>query len=132
MTDMSSPEFSVTVFRESTTLTVWVGGELDYDTSDGLVDMVVRHLTAESVRLSDVRLDFRDLTWIDSTGLSALLMIHRRTAALGATLHLDRRPDFLDRMLHLTNVLNHLTAPTSRADPHEHQEGDGYTGAGAT
>ncbi|GGV15981.1 sulfate transporter [Streptomyces filipinensis] len=132
MTDLPLPEFTVTVLHEDTTLAVCVGGELDHDTSAGLVDTVVQHLTAEPVRLSDVRLDFRDLTWIDSTGLSALLMIHRRTTAVGATLHLDRRPDFLDRRLRLTNVLDHLTAQASRADPHGHRENDGCTGAGAT
>ncbi|GGW20020.1 sulfate transporter [Streptomyces capoamus] len=123
MTNLHPTEFTVTVYRTAGTLTVRVAGELDYDTSDGLTDMVTRHLTAEA-GLSDLRLDFRGLTWIDSTGLTALLTLHRRAAAVGATLHLDHRPDVLERMLRLTNVLEHLTAPASRAGTPDRQEGD--------
>ncbi|MFJ4467837.1 STAS domain-containing protein [Streptomyces sp. NPDC089424] len=100
--------------RAPHTLTVRVAGELDYDTSGDLTEAVAEQL-AEAGPVRDVRLDFRDLTWLDSTGLSALLMVHRRTSALGARLHLDNRPDVLERMLRMTNVLEHLTAaPESR------------------
>ncbi len=111
MTHMPPGEFTLTVRREPTTLTVLVGGELDYDTSDDLLDEVGRRLTAGGPPPADVRLDFRELAYIDSSGLAALLMIHRRTSALGATLHLDNRPPHLERMLHVTDILAHLTAP---------------------
>ncbi|QTE01489.1 STAS domain-containing protein [Streptomyces cyanogenus] len=128
MTNLHPTEFTVTVYRTAGTLTVRVAGELDYDTSDGLTDMVARHLTADQAEPSDVRLDFRDLTWIDSSGLTALLVVRRRTAAVGATLHLDHRPDVLERMLRLTNVLDHLTAPASGEGTTDRQEEDGITG----
>ncbi|MEU5593307.1 STAS domain-containing protein [Streptomyces sp. NPDC020298] len=132
MTDPQTTEFAVTVLHEPTTLTVRVAGDLDYDTSDDLIGTVVEHLAAGGARPHGVRMDFRHLTWIDSTGLSALLMIHRRTAAAGVTLHLDNRPDVLERMLRLTNVLDHLTAPASRGEPSEYRQDDGFTGASAT
>lgn len=108
MSELSSAEFAVTVLREDATLIARVGGELDYDTSDDLVSAVTERLTGADGPPSAVRLDFRDLTWIDSSGLSALLMIHRRTRALGADFHLDNRPAVLERMLRMTNVLDHL------------------------
>ncbi|WKE70338.1 STAS domain-containing protein [Streptomyces sp. WP-1] len=117
MTLTPPAEFTVAARREHATLVVRVGGELDYDTSDELVAEVVRHLTAGLPPPAAVRLDFGALTWIDSSGLSALLMIHRRTSALGATLHLDDRPEILERLLRVTNVLDHLTAPVTGADP---------------
>ncbi|MEW2290337.1 hypothetical protein [Streptomyces sp. NPDC047841] len=43
-------------------------------------------------------------------------MVRRRTRAVGATLHLDHRPDVLERLLRLlrlTNVLEHLTVPVT-------------------
>lgn len=132
MSNSHPTEFTVTVFREATTLTVRVVGELDHDTSDDLTGMVVPHLTAEHTWLSDVRMDFRDLTWIDSTGLAALLMVHRRAAAVGATLHLEHRPAVLERMLRLTDVLDHLTAPATGAETREPGEDDGFTEATAT
>jgi anti-anti-sigma factor len=108
MSDLPPAEFTVTVHREPATLIVRVGGELDYDTSDDLVATVTENLTGDEAPPRAVRLDFSDLTWIDSSGLSALLMVHRRTRALGAALHLDNRPDVLERMLRMTNVLDHL------------------------
>ncbi|WP_153813540.1 STAS domain-containing protein [Streptomyces sp. SUK 48] len=116
MTTTPPTEFTVAARREQATLVVRVGGELDYDTSEEFVDEVVRHLTAARTPPAAVRLDFGALTWIDSSGLSALLMIHRRTSALGATLHLDDRPEILERLLHVTNVLDHLTAPAAGTD----------------
>ncbi|MGW4560933.1 STAS domain-containing protein [Streptomyces sp. NPDC004561] len=132
MTDLSPAEFAVDCVREPDTLTVRVGGELDYDTSDDLLDAVTGHLTGEQEPWRDVRLDFSELTWIDSSGLAALLMIHRRTSALGATLHLDNRPDVLERMLHITNVLGHLTAPVTPGRTRTAEPDEGIRGAGVT
>ncbi|WP_333775577.1 STAS domain-containing protein [Streptomyces sp. IBSBF 3136] len=106
MTNLPFTEFTVTAHCEPPGLIVRLTGDFDHDTSDELLDTVTSHHA-----LRDVRLDFGELTSIDSSGLSALLMIHRHTSAAGAALHLDSRPGFLDRMLHLTNVLDHLTAP---------------------
>lgn len=111
MTTLPPTEFTLIVRRESGTLTVRVSGELDYDTSDDLVDAVTERLTSDEAPPRIVCLDFTELTWIDSSGLSALLMIHRRTSALGAALHLENRPEVLDRMLDVTNVRAHLAGP---------------------
>lgn len=130
MTNLPPSEFTLVVLSEPATLTVRVAGELDYDTSDDFVQTVVEHLASGQPPPRDVRLDFGDLTWIDSSGLSALLMVHRRTSATGATLHLDNRPEVLERVLRLTNVLDHLTAVAGGV--HESEDDEGLTGAGAT
>ncbi|MEV7416219.1 STAS domain-containing protein [Streptomyces sp. NPDC089919] len=109
MTNLPPAPFTCTARRTAATLTVRIAGELDHDTCDQLVETVVDQLSRPPAPRA-VRLDFRHLTWIDSSGLSALLMVHRRTSALGAVLHLDDRPPVLERMLHLTNVLEYLTA----------------------
>ncbi|MEU6478095.1 STAS domain-containing protein [Streptomyces sp. NPDC047017] len=106
-------EFSLTVTREASALTVRLAGELDYDTGDELVATVVAHLGGRP-HPREVRLDFGGLTWIDSSGLAALLMAHRHISAAGADLHLDHRPDFLDRRLRRTDILGHLTEPAAR------------------
>ncbi|MBJ6637303.1 STAS domain-containing protein [Streptomyces sp. DHE7-1] len=127
MTQHSATEFSLTTDNAPSTLTVRVAGDLDYDTCDELVDTVVAGLAGPPAP-RHVRLDFAALTWIDSMGLSALLMIHRHTCAVGAVLHLDNRPDALERMLRQTNVLGHLTAPVAAGEPAPPNEG-GVTGA---
>ncbi|MFE0775066.1 STAS domain-containing protein [Streptomyces sp. NPDC058861] len=113
MNDFTSTEFALGVVREPGSLHVRVSGDLDYDTCDELVDAVTERLTEGGPPPRGVRLDFAELTHIDSSGLSALLLVHRRAGAVGATLYLDNRPDFLERMLRITNVLDHLTGPAA-------------------
>ncbi|MER6348709.1 STAS domain-containing protein [Streptomyces sp. NPDC001595] len=115
MTEHPLHAFRLTVREEPATLTVRISGDLDHDTGPELVDAVSDHLTP-GVR--DVRLDFHALGHIDSLGLSALLMVHRRTSAAGAALHLDHRPAALERVLRQTNVLTHLTGAVGPAAPH--------------
>ncbi|MGV9255194.1 STAS domain-containing protein [Streptomyces sp. NPDC003697] len=126
MTTVPTGPLDVTVLRTApTVVTVRVVGDLDYDTGDELVDVVTEHLArsgSAGAACRDLRLDFAGLTWVDSMGLAALLMIRRRTGAAGVTLHLDNRPDFLDRLLGVTNTYDHLTeaaAPQQDADVSE-------------
>ncbi|MEU6810003.1 STAS domain-containing protein [Streptomyces sp. NPDC046831] len=118
--------FDVTVARTApTVLTVRIVGDLDYDSGDELVDVVTGHLVPPGpagTACQDLRLDCADLAWIDSMGLAALLMIRRRAGAARVTLHLDNRPDFLDRLLDVTDTYDHLTeaaAPDRAADVSE-------------
>ncbi|MER7762262.1 STAS domain-containing protein [Streptomyces sp. NPDC097619] len=107
------------------TLTVRVTGDLDHHTGDRLVAAVAARL-ADTPPPRAVRLDFGELDRIDSSGLSALIMIRRRTDAAGLPLYLERRPAPLDRLLRLTNTLDHLTAPVpteDRAAPPEEAAG---------
>ncbi|WP_406253825.1 STAS domain-containing protein [Streptomyces chartreusis] len=92
-----------------------LAGDLDYDTADILVKETTAQLAARPT-LRNLHLHCGGLGMIDSMGLSALLMISRRTTAAGVRLHLEDRPENLDRLLHLTGTLDHLTAaPTTGA-----------------
>ncbi|MFF3176933.1 STAS domain-containing protein [Streptomyces sp. NPDC057900] len=88
-------------------------GDLDYDSAGLLLDEVTAQLAARPA-LTDLHLHCADLGTVDSMGLSALLMIARRTAQAGVRLHLDDRPPRLDRLLRLTGTLDHLTAQPLR------------------
>jgi anti-anti-sigma factor len=111
-------QLTLTADPRPTALTVHIAGDLDYATCGELVDFVADRLAA-APGLRHVRLNFRGLTHIDSSGLAALLAVRRRTGAARAQLHLDERSTALNRMLDLTNTLDHLTAPV-----------DGTPGAG--
>ena len=52
--------------------------------------------------------------------------------ALGATLHLDNQPAVLERVLRMTNVLDHLTAAPDPAQARDTTEQTGVTSSGAT
>ncbi|PWK63990.1 anti-anti-sigma factor [Streptomyces sp. CG 926] len=97
------------------TLRVELRGALDHRYADLLVEAVGRAL-ADHRRPCTVRLDCAGLTTVDPNGLSALLMVRRRTDEAGAVLHLDGRPPQLERLLELTGTLAHFTdRPGSRA-----------------
>ncbi|MFF7333895.1 STAS domain-containing protein [Streptomyces sp. NPDC008150] len=119
MTALPPRTFDIAV-TEPAVLTVTVGGVLDYDTSDELVSTVTELLARpgeDGAPWRDLRLDCAGLTWLDSMGLAALLMIRRRAGASSVTLHLDNRPGFLDRMLELTDTFGYLTEqPESARD----------------
>ncbi|MGN5632290.1 STAS domain-containing protein [Streptomyces sp. AC154] len=90
-----------------------VDGDLDYDSAGLLLNEVTAQLAARPA-LRDLHLHCADLGTVDSMGLSALLMIGRRTAQAGVRLHLDDRTARLDRLLNLTGTLGHLTSQPLR------------------
>ncbi|MFF4098657.1 STAS domain-containing protein [Streptomyces sp. NPDC001903] len=98
-------------------------GDLDHDTADHLVNAATAQLAARP-GLGHLHLHFGGLGTIDSIGLSALLMIGRRTTEAGVRLHLEDRPANLDRILRLTGTFDHLTAPpaSGAAEDSTHEE----------
>ncbi|MEU8778118.1 STAS domain-containing protein [Streptomyces sp. NPDC048606] len=109
----SSP-LSLTCSASQGTVRVELRGDLDHLFTDRLLDVVDRVL-AEHRPLRHLRLDFTGLTGVDSSGLAALLMVRRRTDAVGTGLHLDGRTVQLNRLLEVTGTLEHLTAPGVRS-----------------
>ncbi|ABK74572.1 STAS domain-containing protein [Mycolicibacterium smegmatis] len=99
----------------SRSATVTVAGELDFMTTNKLVDYVSELLSTNQT-LDDLRLDCADLTFCDSAGLSGLLNIHRQTSPAGIQLHIDRRPPHLERLLDITGILEYLTATPDTSD----------------
>ncbi|MER6386983.1 STAS domain-containing protein [Streptomyces sp. NPDC001523] len=108
MTSLPTSPLQLTRIDTKEAVRIELRGDLDHDTADLLLDAVSRLLT-ERNDLRDVHLHCAELTAVDSTGLSVLLMVKRRTGAAGVHLHLDDRPTKLDRLLHVTGTLDHLT-----------------------
>ncbi|NEA28751.1 STAS domain-containing protein [Actinomadura bangladeshensis] len=89
-------------------LRIEIEGVLDFRTADTLVTAVCAQLEAHP-GAGDLELVCTEMGLCDSAGLSALLMIRRRTAAAGAHLRLTDRSPQLDRLLNLTGTMHHLT-----------------------
>ncbi|MFF5505037.1 STAS domain-containing protein [Streptomyces roseolus] len=85
-----------------------LAGDLTWDSADELLDTARAHV-GPATAPAGLRVDCAALTLCDSTGLSALLALHRLAGAAGVPLHLDRRPPFLDRLLVLTGTYEYLT-----------------------
>ncbi|MFG2622778.1 STAS domain-containing protein [Streptomyces sp. NPDC048507] len=94
-------------------VTLALEGDLDHETYHLLLEAVERELGARP-DARHLRLDCAGLLMCDSMGLSALLMVRRRTNAAGVALHLDGRRPPLERLLTLTGTLEHLTGAPVR------------------
>jgi anti-anti-sigma factor len=99
---------TVTIAPTGGSATLCIAGDLDFETTGRLVD-AVSTVIAEQLALREIHLDFTDLTFCDSVGLSGLIRVHRRAVAAGVQLHLDERPAHLNRILDVTGTLEYLT-----------------------
>ncbi|MEU7059466.1 STAS domain-containing protein [Streptomyces sp. NPDC046197] len=114
MTTLPPSPFNLSVETRPPDVVVRIAGDLDFETHGDLLDTVVSLLArrhAARHRIGELRLDFSGLQNIDSSGLSALLRIRRRTDEAGVGLRLEERPAALDRLLDMTGTLELLTAP---------------------
>ena len=111
----------LTLTSDATTRSARLGivGDLDYGHTGRLLNTVSELLSGD-VDLRELHLDFAELAFFDSTGLSALLQVHQKASNVGARLHLDNRPAHLERVLEITGTLDHLTA--GPAVPAEHPD----------
>ncbi|MFB4423692.1 STAS domain-containing protein [Streptomyces sp. QL37] len=103
MTELPCPPFTVGVEAVQGAVRLRLAGDLDYDTSDLLVERAQECL-ADGPGPRDLFLDCSGLRLCDSTGVSSLLLIHRGTTSRGVALHLENPPDFLRRMLDITGT----------------------------
>ena len=76
-------------------------GELDIFTAPQL-EQVIREATSEPV--SELVLDLRELTFMDSTGLRTLAQANQRTQQAGTTLSIWRGPHQIERVLEISGL----------------------------
>ncbi|MFI9150522.1 STAS domain-containing protein [Streptomyces sp. NPDC053367] len=114
------PALHLTTVDTDDTVRIEITGDLDYDSAELLLDEVTAQLSARP-GLRDLHLHCAEVGVVDSTGLSVLLMIGRRTAAAGTRLHLDDRPAQLTRLLDLTGTLDHFTATAATGAAASHR-----------
>ncbi|MEH0981557.1 STAS domain-containing protein [Micromonospora sp. CPCC 205556] len=90
---------------------IFVGGDLAFTTSGPLRDEVDRALAE---RPPVIVLDFAELLFIDSTGLSVIVHAWREGQQTGTAIRLRSTPRFLDTILDMTGVIGLLDRPPPR------------------
>jgi anti-anti-sigma factor len=85
MTDRSAGSLRVTVSADVEVVTVALAGEFDLDGAPEFWSRVEEVLEGST---SAVVLDLAELSFIDSTGIAALLAVHRRLGAAGRRMRL--------------------------------------------
>jgi anti-sigma B factor antagonist len=82
---------------------VRLAGEIDLSNASRLQDQL-----SVLVEHGHVVVDLSDVTFIDSTGLSAFIVGHRRATAAGTGMHLAGATGTVRRLLELTQLDRHL------------------------
>jgi anti-sigma B factor antagonist len=100
---MTEPSGCLTVEfdRAGPDLTVRLVGELDLTVAPAMAEQV-RHEADGSVRR--VMLDVSDLTYCDSSGLAALVTIHRHLQETGAEGSIHQPQDIVRQVLEVTGI----------------------------
>jgi anti-anti-sigma factor len=92
---------------------VRVAGEVDFETTDVLRTALTRALAVDAVR--QVIVDLDAVSYLDSTGIAALMAAHHRAAAQQATVIVINTHGIVQRVLTLSGVLPTLTEPVAGA-----------------
>lgn len=98
---MDQEHLSVATNVDSGTARVRVGGELDINTAPLVADELT-HLVSE--RVTSVVIDVSELTFVDSTGLRAILAGREKLQASGASLVLEGASGVVERVLDMTGL----------------------------
>ncbi len=96
------PEFTVDVRREGDLVVVAPKGEIDLSTVEQLRAAIEKH---EQDRLL---LDLRDVDFLDSSGLTLILELHRRAEETGVGFALGRGPEPVQRIFAMTGLAHRL------------------------
>jgi anti-sigma B factor antagonist len=107
------PPFGVTVQHVEGRVVVLLAGELDLATAPRLRDHLA--LFSESGQ-NEITLDLADLDFIDSTGLSVLVMAYTRAQASGGGMAIRNPPAAVMRIFEITGLASVFTIVTD-ADP---------------
>ena len=91
-------DFAIQIVRDERATTLEVAGEVDLANAHELAQV---GLAALAERALTVTVDMRDVTFLDSTGLAALVTINNQAQQDGATLVVRNAPP---RILHLFAV----------------------------
>lgn len=96
-------DIKVEALTEGTSL-VRVSGELDIYTAPRLREQLLWLTDQSASGAARVLLDLNDVTFIDSTGLGAIVGAHRRFTQRGGTLELVCGPSPVHRLLTITRL----------------------------
>lgn len=105
---MSSAHFVVTKSPDLQTAHLAVSGEIDMSNSGALEETIADALMVRSV--TTLVIDLAELTFLDSSGIKALLTGYHIATEQGATFRVDNPRGIVHRTLVVTGVLDILTA----------------------
>ena len=110
---MTVPDFDLRVVRGDSRMRIAPVGELDIATSPQLEEAIAR---ATSEPVSELVLDLRELTFMDSTGLRALAQANLKAEQAGTALSIWRGSRQIERVLEISGLGSLLPLADPPAD----------------
>ena len=98
-------EFSLTRTDDTTQVILALRGDLDLYSAPAFDDAVVE---IEGEKWPTIVLDMRELSFLDSMALRLIMRTQARAEQDGRRMVLVRGPDFLDRVLSVSGLVDHL------------------------
>ena len=111
------PGFSVTERREDERMILALEGELDITSASTLEESAERVVAADAT--GAVVLDLGGLSFIDSTGLRAIVNLRDRCGKAGRTFTMLPGPRTVQRLFELTGLIDVLPFESSQLDSAE-------------
>jgi anti-anti-sigma factor len=102
MTESQSPGFDLQERVEGDSVTLVLAGELDISATDGVQRAADRACVAEGSRA--LIIDLQRLTFIDSSGLAAMVHVSRLCERRGCRLSVIRGPQAVHEVFELTGL----------------------------
>lgn len=113
------PAFLCEVERHDDHIAVRLTGELDLAQAPRFTEAA---LGALRERPSTLEVDLSGLTFLDSTGVRAILEVHQRARGSDSALHLVQGPPRIRRVFELTGLLDRLPFRQDGEVPHDDQD----------
>ncbi len=108
------PNFRIETIETGSGITIKLGGELDSATCDELVSRFEQ--LAASRGLPDLVLDLSEVSFIDSSGMRAIILIERSAGERGFALTILPPPEALTDLLAITGIADRATLAPQAGD----------------
>ncbi|HUA03565.1 MAG TPA: STAS domain-containing protein [Solirubrobacteraceae bacterium] len=110
----SPPNFRIDTLEGDSGTTIKLGGELDSASCDELVMRFEEAISTVGRR--ELVIDLGEVTFIDSSGMRAIIMIERRAGEHGVALTLTRPPAGVTELLQTTGIADRVVLTPSAED----------------
>ncbi|MBV9413382.1 MAG: STAS domain-containing protein [Solirubrobacterales bacterium] len=116
------PDFRIETLKSDSGITIKLGGELDSATCDELMSVFEQAVgqagasPADAAGSPKVTLDLADVTFIDSSGLRAIVLIERSAGERGMAVTILPPPEALTDLLQIADTSDHVTLVPHGAD----------------
>jgi anti-anti-sigma factor len=115
------PDFHVTIESAGAgRRTIEVEGELDSGTCDPVLDAFEREIAAGA--LEELTLDLQEVSFIDSAGTRAVILIEQSARRRGVALVVIPPPDEVTELLRTAGVVDRIDLSPAARDAHRHAE----------